>query len=377
MVNDTELPRIYKHCAVRLDNFIIIFGGSLDLCGIHPTPFSTDVIWRYNLYTDKWDKQATTTTRESPKPFDCAVAVLIEGIIYTFGGESEDFERNELWTLSRTETGDFTWSFIKNQCDKESPSPRQGHTGWEYEGKLWVFGGRGPSPHHYLNNHGDIEGDIIRNNQLLSYNPKTSKWTNPQCFGEVPSPRSGICSSSTIIREKVYLFGGYIGDVRGSNDFFQLNMYSATWTRIQTVQRRPPTTWDCTLTAATDNQLVLSTTSTGAWVMDLTSLSWRMLYTSRDDHGRDQHTATLGLNSNVIFVRGYLIYTHGYNNIFHVMLEPMSLQKLTVCTIYKHQGSLSWERLPKKLIAVLGISDKRQGSVSSSSSSCVDHTSTT
>ena len=300
---------------------------------------STDVIWTYNLYTDKWEKHATTKRREAPEPFIYAVAVAIKGTVYTFGGwRYESYESNELWTLNRTETGSFTWGVIKYQCEKESPSPRYGHTGWQYAGKLWVFGGKGPSPQCYLNDHGDVvEATIITNNQLLSYDPNTNKWTNPQCFGEVPSPRSRL--GSTIIGEKVFLFGGYNANVGLSDDFLQLNMYSLTWTPIQTGLHRPRASCDCTLTATTDNQLVLRTPVGDTWIMDLTSHSWR-LYTSGKDHDRYDHTATLGLSNNVIILGGYM-WERIYAIIFHVMLKPKCLQKLAAHTIYKHQADLS------------------------------------
>ena len=352
---------------MRLDSSIIISGGSYAVVD----PSSTDVIWTYNLYTDKWEKHATTKRRVAPESFAYAVAVTIEGTIYTFGGRRyDDVATNELWTLSRKETGGFTWSFIKYQSDKESPSPRSGHTGWQYAGKLWIFGGHGPSPQSYLNGNGDVVGvTVITNNQLLSYDPNTNKWTNPQCSGQVPSPRSG--HSSTIIREKLFLLGGYDG-ILSFDDFFQLNMHSLTWTRIQTAadQHHPGASYGCTLTATTDNQLVFHMPANDTRIMDLTSHSWK-LYTARKDHNRYYHTATLGLSSNVIIIGGYseesIYHIHEKHDIiFHVMLEPKCLQKLAAHTIYKHQADLSWKCLPKKLIARLGISDKKQGPASSS-----------
>ena len=377
MVNKTTLERIYGHCAVRLDNFIIICGGSYGPWSI--ATVSTCVIWTYNLYTDKWTKHATTKRREGPEPFEQAVAVAIGGTVYIFGGwRYGSYESNELWTLNRTETGSFTWSFIKYHSDKESPSPRHRHTGWQYAGKLWIFGGKGPSPEQFLRDHGDIAGgNVTRNNQLLSYNPDSNRWTNPQSFGEVPSPRSD--HSSTIIRDKVFLLGGYNESFSWHDDLFQLDMYTLTWTRIQTDQDRPGTYSGCTLTAITDNQLVLRMLENDTWIMDLTSHSWRR-YTSGKDNDRENHTATLGLNSNIIIIGGYFEeqlnkrYKKHDNICAHVMLEPKCLQKLAAHTIYKHQTNLSWKCLPKKLIALLGISGKSQSSASSfSSSACTDH----
>ena len=369
MINAIELSRIIYHCAVRLDNFIVIVGGN-ERIGRFGTAVSTREIWRYNLYTDKWGKHVIPMQKEAPDLFHSAVAVAIEGTIYTFGGWSSRLsEQNELWTLSRTETGGFTWSFINHQCAKKSPSPRHGHMGWEYAGKLWVFGGISrPPPAAYLNDYGDRAA--YWNNQLLCYDPNIQKWENPQCFGDVPSPR--LKSSSTIIGERVWLFGGLDHNVRCLNDFFQLNMNSLTWTKIQTGQPSPEACcWcSCTLTPATDKQLVLHGVHT--WIMDLTSRSWRR-YASGKDHDRHDHTATSGLNSDVLVIGGYFkdtIMHEMADNIFHVMLEPKCLQKLAIHMIYKHQGNLSWKCLPKKLIDLLGIADKKQSSASSSS---LDH----
>ena len=147
----------------------------------------------------------------------------------------------------------------------KSPSPRAGHTGWEHAGKLWVFGGKGPSPQHYLNDHGDNisltagHSEEI-NNQLLCYDPNIQKWTNPQCFGATPSPRSG--HGYSIIKDKGWIFGGWSQNWIYIDELFELTMQSLTWTQIRTVQPRPEPRCLCTLTALTNNQLVLHG---GAW----------------------------------------------------------------------------------------------------------------
>ena len=77
-------------------------------------------------------KYVIPNKRAAPDPFFGSVAVAINDTIYTFGGISAGSGRNELWTLSRTETGGFTCSIIEHQCRQESPSPRYGHTGWKF-----------------------------------------------------------------------------------------------------------------------------------------------------------------------------------------------------------------------------------------------------
>ena len=206
MAKELQFSTRSGHSAVILDNYVVVFGG---VCVSYKL-LSTHVIWTYNLYTNEWRKNEISDKECAPEPFQGAVAVVIDGIVYTFGGlmmeDSTKSETNELWTLCRTRGGSFTWSFMSPHCKDESPSPRQFHTGWEYTRKLWIFGGVGPSPEGYLNDHGDFKGHPM-NNQLLCYNPNTHKWTNPECFGSIPSPRFG--HANAIIKDQVWLSGGF------------------------------------------------------------------------------------------------------------------------------------------------------------------------
>ena len=321
MTNKAECPR-RSHCAVYLDNCVIVFGGVGKLQAM-----STCVIWMYNLYTEEWRKQVIAKQSDAPEPFLSAVAAAIDGTIYTFGGllaESYN-ERNALWTLSKRSKGCFTWRFIKSRCNKESPSPRNGHTGWENGGNLWIFGGMGRSQEGYLNDHGDILDQVYNcNNQLLCYNPNTAKWTNPRCFGAVPSPR--LYHASTNIKNKVWLFGGS-ENIEYFNDIFELTMHSLTWTQIHTGRPCPQARASCTLTVITDDQLVLHGGERNrkafgdTWLMNLKSQTWRK-YT-RKDHVLCQNTGSSGLNNSVIIFGGmsYVNNTYQVHNIFHVMLE--------------------------------------------------------
>ena len=359
----------YGHSAVQLDNYVIIVGG----IGKKNEPLSTHLIWMYNLYTEEWSKHNIPDMNRTPKPFHRAVAAAIDGTIYVFGGDVGKFtQNNDLWMLSKAKTGCFTWNFIQPQCKEESPSPRTGYSGWEYAGNLWIFGGVGrPSPEGYLNYHGTFERHkFFRwNNQLLCYNPKTHKWINPQYFGAVPSPQSDHACAT--IKDKVWLFGGYNPSFSVGNDIFELTMPSLTWTQIQTGQPRPQSRRFCTLTAITDNQLVVHggkykmfNMLSDTWIMDLTSRSWRR-YTSGEDHVRCCHTSSPGLSSNVIICYGCMDSSDtgkAYNNVFHVMLEPKCLQKLAMQIIHRYMDELPWNSLPRRLISRLGISLKEKRS---------------
>ena len=366
---------ITRHSAVRLDNFIIIFGGfegfyddDDDNQLLSTYARLNHVIWTYNLYTEEWRSIVIPNEREAPEPFFDTIAVVIEGKIYTFGGASMEHERrNALWTLSKTERGRFTWSFVKYRYKDRSPSPRNGHTGWEYAGKLWVFGGVGPSPKKgYLNCHGNIAESycgLSENNQLLSYNPNTKMWTNPQCFGVVPTPCWG--HATAIIRSEVFLFGGFSKSLGDLNDFLQLDMDTLIWTTLEFGQFIPKSRHSCSLTATSDNHhLILhgghskrGKTLSDTWITDRTTCTWEP-YTPRKDHCRQHHTATSGVNNNIIIIGGYKDKDDtydAYNEMFCVMLEPRSLQEVTSYIIHMYKAYLPWKCLPKKLIAQLGI----------------------
>ena len=358
---------------MSLDNFVIVIGGrnSVD-------PFerlSTRVIRIYNLYTEEWGNHVMPATSDAPEPFTGAVAVAIDKTIYIFGGYSgknwDAKETNALWKLSRTIKGGFSWSVINPQCKEKSPSPRHGHTGWEYAGKLWIFAGMGHSLEGYLHDHGDNEGDT--NNQLLCFDPSIEKWSNPQCFGSVPAPRCG--HASAIIKDMVWVFGGctYHGDKVGHH-IFELRMNSLTWNVIQTAEPHPQGRTSFTLTV-TDDNLVLHggcgkgelwplTALSDTWIMDLASHSWTP-YTSRKDHTRASHTGCTGLNNNVIIIGGNPTCDERddppevYDNIFQVMLEPKSLQQVAMQAILKHQSELPLNCLPVKLLSLMGIPGKQ------------------
>ena len=356
-------PRKYGHCAVTLDNFVIIIGG-MDTA--FREPVLTSIIWVYNLYTEEWRKNILSDRRCAPQAFHRAVAVAIGKTIHTFSGANSNgyyIDSTVLWTLSRTKEGSFTWSSNKHQCKEKAPSPRAGHTGWEYRGKLWIFAGEGYSTDGYLNGHGDNEyfrrgfPNVFKNNQLLCYDPNTHKWTNPQCFGSIPTPRSN--HACAITNDKVWLFGGENSSYDKLGDFFELRMNSVTWSQIQTGHPKPQARTSCTLTAGTNDMLVLHGGMTSkslhdTWIIDLTSHSWKQ-FTSRTDHARMLHTGSVGLSNNVIIIGGckkFTITCEIYDT-FNVILRPMSLQHVAMHVILQHRNELPLNCLPRKLLSLL------------------------
>ena len=266
---------------------------------------------------------------------------------------------NAVWKLTKTPNQCFKWKKSMARAKKKTPSPRGNHSGWDYKGQLWIFGGHGHTLAGYLNEHGDFSRNTGANNQLLCYDPLSEDWRNPEPSGTVPEPHSD--NASTIIKDKVWMYGRFSTD---SDHIYQLNMVSLTWTKIQFGQLKPPHRQMCSLTAVTEYQIVLyggwcstsDETLSDTWILDLSSLSWK-LYEASQAKLRSGHTQNVGINSSIIIIGGRTsrwkedgtFYCEVCSDVFSVKLEPMTLQQLTIQKIYHHQDVLPWKLLPNSL----------------------------
>ena len=364
MVKDTtllseEARKRFDHVAVRLDHYIIAFGGRWWNGYGDRDPLPLNVIWMYNLYTEQWSKHGTIGTMAPSANHACAA--VIDSDIYMFGGGGSTHLptfTNALWKLVKKPNACFEWSKIEILSKAKSPSPRELHSGWEYDGKLWAFGGKGESPIGFLNDHGDY--DFWLNNQLLCFDPTCQEWTNPACSGSVPPPVAA--HAATIITDNIWQFGGFGSFRVDVDDLYMLNMPSLSWTKIEAGYPWPNSRSFSTFTALTYSLLVLhggyngKNDCTMIWILDLSTLSWKELK-SVVNLPRTGHTCTRDINSNAVVIGGDydldddLSYTPVEN--LHMKLEAKSLQQLAIQTIHKNRNELPLETLPKKLSSLL------------------------
>ena len=254
----------------------------------------------------------------------------------------------------------------------QTPSPRQYHCAWEYGEKMWVFGGYGLPPTGYLNDHGNFvpylqpSGLPGVNNQLLWYDPSTGTWTNVKYSGEVPSPR---CKAfTTVITEKMWLYGGSNDRVVTNDSLYELNMQSFVWTQIETNMPRPQVKFTggfhAPLTQISADQFVLYGGTRGGnlnisnipWIFDVQSHTWSR-HPKTEGHPQWSHkhiVLVTCLKNNVIILakKTKSAWIQDEATDFSVMLdciEPKSLQHLAIQMIYKHRSKLPWESLPRKL----------------------------
>ena len=327
MFNEFRAQCRYAHVAVPLDHYIIVFGGKWR----DNQPFNIHTIWMYNLYTEQWETHFISEDEMSAEwgkyclpqtrgqyvtsAISSACAVPIGGDVFLFGGigravqfnyttgkqQQYEYASNALAKLSRTRQGTLSWSYIKHQSKMKSPSPRCYHTGWEYAEKLWIFGGNGSLGDGFLNDNGDFT-QADANNQLMCFNPSCGEWTNPECTGNIPEPRTG--HSSAILRDTLWLFGetNEIIFPQRFDDLYQLNMYSLIFTKMDAKDPKPSGSTLESLTVISDRQLLLYGTFKaddgksviGKWIFDQISGLWRKHEAAPSEkHYRLGHTGTI------------------------------------------------------------------------------------
>ena len=353
------------HVAVHVDHNIMVFGGARIRDGDWRVyvPVSMRIIWMYNMYTENWRKYMTSSNQNAPPALIDTCAAKVGTDVFMFGGNRviPDFEVpdiiNDLWRLKKSPGGCFVWSQIKPNINCKVPSPRTDHSGWEYGGKLGIFGGEADNSVAYLNDNGKFDKGIT--NQLLCFDPTSNIWENPKCFGSVPEPC--VRHSMTVLGHKVWLYGGlnYGNDGAFLEDLYELDLHSFTWTQIEIWQPMPCS--GHSFTAIGDSQLVLhSNIFKETWILDLLSLTWtkyrvRTLYPVGVRSPWENQTGSSGMNKSVIVFGGCdersTVLT------LKVMLEPKSLQQLAMKTVHKHHTKLPLRYLPMRMITLLGLSE--------------------
>ena len=251
----------------------------------------------------------------------------------------------------------FAWNRIPIKDYAKKPSPRDGYSVWEYDKKMWIFGGFGCLNLGYLDDYGDFTGTgsiLYRyNNQLLCYDPCSHTWTNVECFGDIPAPRAD--ASAALMEDKVYLFGGDISpNMPNRYGLYELNMHSITWTQIEIPGLRPTNNQKTSVIPVTDNKLILYANIEKKdgfiEIVDVQSHTWKEHLEKKVGYNYD-HTGITGLfGSAIILGEAIQPESQAYNHLITVRIEPKSLQQLAMQTICQKVDTSFWEILPNKLI---------------------------
>ncbi|KAH8269769.1 hypothetical protein KR018_001480 [Drosophila ironensis] len=222
-------PR-HGHRAINIKELMVVFGGGNE--GI------VDELHVYNTVTNQW----YVPVLKGDVPNGCAAyGFVVEGTrMFVFGGMIEYGKySNELYELQATK-----WEWRKMYPESPdlgvSPCPRLGHSFTMVGEKIFLFGGLANESDDPKNNIPKYLNDlyILDTRGVHSHN---GKWILPKTYGDSPPPReshtgiSFVCKSSGKLHLLVY--GGMSGCRLG--DLWLLDTDSMTWSKPRTLGQPP------------------------------------------------------------------------------------------------------------------------------------------
>lgn len=177
------------HSACVINNSMYIFGGYEE----HTDQFSQDV-HKLDLKSMEWSY--VRTKGEPPSYRDFHSATAINNYMYIFGGRGNTgpyHTRDEVYCDQVIFLDTQTMSWIRPEVKGYRPLGRRSHSAYCYKGQLFIFGGyNGIHQKHY--------------NDLVRYDPESSRWSIVKPRGNGPCPRRR--QSCCVIGDRVFLFGG-------------------------------------------------------------------------------------------------------------------------------------------------------------------------
>ncbi|XP_017051468.1 host cell factor isoform X2 [Drosophila ficusphila] len=222
-------PR-HGHRAINIKELMVVFGGGNE--GI------VDELHVYNTVTNQW----YVPVLKGDVPNGCAAyGFVVEGTrMFVFGGMIEYGKySNELYELQATK-----WEWRKMYPESPdsglSPCPRLGHSFTMVGEKIFLFGGLANESDDPKNNIPKYLNDlyILDTRGVHSHN---GKWIVPKTYGDSPPPReshTGISFASKRTGSlNLLIYGGMSGCRLG--DLWLLDTDSMTWSKPITLGQTP------------------------------------------------------------------------------------------------------------------------------------------
>ena len=351
-----------------VDGQIVVFGGAIEkTIARNYTLISTDasnrLIWTRTWENDCWIPYTIPRCQVAPFRTRNASVVAINKDLYMFGGEIGPCVTNALWKLCRTKENKYSWTQVmaENENRSAQPSPRKCAAAWEFDDKLWAFGGYGMPFDLYIHDNKAIfrvvDGLYGRHNQLICFDPSTGKWNIPDTSGKVPHPQEHIYTAK--VQDKVWAHNLVC------NSMHVLDLRTLVWSSVMVFgPEKPWTRYHYTFTALSESQIVMHggygdcVTLKETWIFDTELWSWKQHMGS--DHARCCHSAIQGSNNSVLIFGGkrslWKDNDAQYNMLkdeYWIKLEPDTLRKLALKAVCKHVNvqRLDETRLPAHLLS--------------------------
>uniref|UniRef100_A0A914CFR2 Kelch domain-containing protein 2 n=1 Tax=Acrobeloides nanus TaxID=290746 RepID=A0A914CFR2_9BILA len=248
MFETSELTSVAGHACISYKGCLICWGGyghayyrEPNFMYIYPYKLAQKSgVW-FKFKVDKGDVPKKTTG---------AAAVVKDGKMYLFGGQSWDEEEDQnraVWSSSPATSHLYSldlntgiWKFHKIPDEDKLPTPRDKSAAWATKNGLYFFAGYGPSwrrvntskyifqvQDYFEDSDSYIFGNSW-NNQLFRF---TDKWERIEHGGYIPTPRAASGATYVKHTDKTYVFGGR-HNMERLNDLYELDMKSFIWTKI-------------------------------------------------------------------------------------------------------------------------------------------------
>ncbi|KXN83217.1 Tip elongation aberrant protein 1 [Leucoagaricus sp. SymC.cos] len=171
-------------------------------------------LFLFNLVSRKWLR--IPTTGRDPG-FRCGHSMAVVGTtIFMFGGYSRLSSQffNDLWAFDlNTIRTDSRWELVI-PSSSEKPPPRSDFVLVPYQNQLILFGG--------------VSQKYMYLADTWSFNTTTKRWSQSQCRGDIPFPRSW--TAGAVLNDVMYVIGGFNGGAL--NDVFAFKIPEHKWFRV-------------------------------------------------------------------------------------------------------------------------------------------------
>lgn len=245
-----------KHSAVLYNHSIFIFGGVTTKYSHrwgrrtnYPSMIATNNFWAFDLRMNKW--YSVSASGEIPSARFGHSAIVWKKNMVLFGGYST-MELDDCYIFS---FDTYKWSLLSDTRGKK-PSPRSYHSGVSYRNQMLIYGGVGGDSTVYSldlikhkwtslssdgpskNKHcavvfnddmyvfGDSDLRYHTHQGLYSFHIPSKQWTRIISENE-PSSRCFMCAS--VYRNKMLVFGGFMGSGSRENSLYEYDFSLKTW----------------------------------------------------------------------------------------------------------------------------------------------------
>ncbi|KAN0116270.1 hypothetical protein V8E52_006095 [Russula decolorans] len=218
---DIPNPR-YAHHAVLTSTTLLIWGGTTEFSDQNAQNQSDDdSFYLLNLVSRDWSRIVVDGPGPGRRYYH--TMTLVGSKLFVFGGRTDKSRLNDIWALDLNclESNPF-WESYEPAPGNEKPLPRAGHVSVATGDRIIIFGGRG-SPHDF--------------NDTWSFNTSTRRWTELQCTGSIPSPRTE--HAAVLVDGVMYVFGGHAPDETRLGDLSALNLSTQRWITFQDIGSSP------------------------------------------------------------------------------------------------------------------------------------------